>query len=277
MNPRHGLWKTGGSKLTVARSCGIGRILVIGRFLRVAKAGAGRRMRMADRILIVEDEVQISRFLELELKHEGYEVETAQDGRSGCDRALAGDFDLILLDLMLPLMSGIEVCRRVRKVKDLPIIMLTAKDDISDKVVGLDSGADDYVTKPFAIEELLARIRVALKHHPAGGQKENHEDRLVAGDLAISRMQHRVTWKDEEIALSKKEYDLLLYLMENAGIVLDREKLIEKVWGYDFMGDTNVTDVYIRYLRSKIDQRFGVNYIKTVRGVGYLFENRGQG
>lgn len=232
---------------------------------------------MADRILIVEDELQISRFLELELRHEGYEVESAPDGRSGCEKALAGDYDLILLDLMLPMMSGIEVCRRVRKVKDLPIIMLTAKDDISDKVVGLDSGADDYVTKPFAIEELLARIRVALKRHQTTASRENHEDRLEAGDLVLNRMQHRVTWKDEEIALSKKEYDLLLYLMENSGIVLDREKLIEKVWGYDFMGDTNVTDVYIRYLRSKIDQRFGVNYIKTVRGVGYLFENRGQG
>lgn len=232
---------------------------------------------MSERILVVEDETQIARFLELELKHEGYQVETAADGRSGCEKALAGEFDLLLLDLMLPYMSGIEICRRVRKVSTVPIIMLTAKDDISDKVVGLDSGADDYVTKPFAIEELLARIRVALKRHQSTVKKEGNEDQLVAGHLLLNKMQHRVSWQGEEIPLSKKEYDLLLYLMENTGIVLDREKLIEKVWGYDFVGDTNVTDVYIRYLRSKIDQRFGINYIKTVRGVGYIFENQEQG
>ncbi len=233
---------------------------------------------MAEKILIVEDETQIARFLELELKHEGYEVEVFTDGRSGCERALQGQVDLIILDLMLPYMSGIEVCRRVRKVSDVPVIMLTAKDDISDKVTGLDSGADDYITKPFAIEELLARIRVALKRRQAsaaavGNHAAKHEDNITINGLTIAKMQHRVTCQGEEIALSKKEYDLLLYMMENRDIVLDREKLIEKVWGYDFVGDTNVTDVYIRYLRSKIDQRFGVNYIRTVRGVGYLFES----
>jgi two-component system response regulator ArlR len=228
---------------------------------------------MSEKILVVEDETQIARFLELELKHEGYEVEVCLDGRTGCERALQGGIDLIVLDLMLPYMSGIEVCRRVRKVSDIPVIMLTAKDDISDKVTGLDSGADDYVTKPFAIEELLARIRVALKRRQTN-QKEaaKAEDVLSVGDLHIFKLQHRVAFKDEEIALSKKEYDLLLYMMENRGIVLDREKLIEKVWGYDFVGDTNVTDVYIRYLRSKIDQHYGVNFIKTIRGVGYIFE-----
>ncbi len=233
---------------------------------------------MPEKILIVEDETQIARFLELELKHEGYEVEVFTDGRSGCERALQGQIDLIILDLMLPFMSGIEVCRRVRRVSDVPVIMLTAKDDISDKVTGLDSGADDYVTKPFAIEELLARIRVALKRRQANGLANgNHhakqEDNLTVNGLTIAKMQHRVTYQGEEIALSKKEYDLLLYMMENRDIVLDREKLIEKVWGYDFVGDTNVTDVYIRYLRSKLDQRFGVNFIRTVRGVGYLFES----
>ncbi len=233
---------------------------------------------MAEKILIVEDETQIARFLELELRHEGYEVEMCTDGRSGCERALQGGIDMIILDLMLPYMSGIEVCRRVRRVSDVPIIMLTAKDDISDKVTGLDSGADDYVTKPFAIEELLARIRVALKRRQqngsAGTAHVRPEDNLTIGGLTVAKMQHRVTYNGEEIALSKKEYDLLLYMMENRDIVLDREKLIEKVWGYDFVGDTNVTDVYIRYLRSKIDQRFGVNFIRTVRGVGYLFESR---
>jgi two-component system response regulator ArlR len=226
---------------------------------------------MPERILVVEDESKIARFLELELKHEGYEVVIEYDGRSGLERAQNQDFDLIILDLMLPLMSGIEVCRRLRKTSNVPIIMLTAKDDISDKVTGLDSGADDYVTKPFAIEELLARIRVALKRK-AQARKE-YSEQIVSGKLVLSKIKHKVTYDGEEIPLSKKEYDLLLYLMENAGIVLDRERLIENVWGYDFIGDTNVTDVYIRYLRSKIDQRFGVNYIKTVRGVGYIFEH----
>mgnify|MGYP000896859120 CR=1 FL=1 len=228
---------------------------------------------MAERILIIEDESKITRFLELELKHEGYEVETASDGRSGFERAQKGDIDLIILDLMLPVMSGIEVCRRIRKFSDLPIIMLTAKDDVSDKVTGLDSGADDYVTKPFAIEELLARIRAALKRK-AGNGRENPEEKLTAGKLVLSKLRHKVTYDGEEVLLSKKEYDLLLYLMENKGIVLDREKLLENVWGYDFVGDTNVTDVYIRYLRSKIDQHYGVNFIKTIRGVGYIFEDQ---
>lgn len=228
---------------------------------------------MAESILVVEDESKIARFLELELKHEGYEVEIAYDGRSGLEKAQKGDIDLIILDLMLPLMSGIEVCRRIRKFSDIPIIMLTAKDDISDKVTGLDSGADDYVTKPFAIEELLARIRVALKRK-ANAEKDSSDGNITAGKLVLHKMQHKVTFDGEEIKLSKKEYDLLLYLMENRGIVLDREKLIENVWGYDFIGDTNVTDVYIRYLRSKIDQRFGINYIKTIRGVGYIFESQ---
>ncbi len=220
----------------------------------------------------MEDESRIARFLELELKHEGYEVEIASDGRSGLERIKDGDFSLVILDLMLPMMSGIEVCRRVRKFSDIPIIMLTAKDDISDKVTGLDSGADDYVTKPFAIEELLARIRVALKRKAA--KKENNEDTITCGKLVLSKMQHRVTYDGEEIPLSKKEYDLLLYFMENKGIVLDREKLIENVWGYDFIGDTNVTDVYVRYLRSKIDQKYGVSFIRTIRGVGYIFEHQ---
>jgi len=230
---------------------------------------------MAERILVVEDESKIARFLELELKHEGYEVEIAFDGRSGLERAEKGDIDLIILDLMLPMMSGIEVCRRIRKFSDVPIIMLTAKDDISDKVTGLDSGADDYVTKPFAIEELLARIRVALKRKNQSFRNANN-DILRSGKLVLSKLKHQVTYDGEEIPLSKKEYDLLLFLMENKGVVLDREKLIEKVWGYDFIGDTNVTDVYIRYLRSKIDERFGVKYIRTIRGVGYIFEDNEQ-
>jgi len=227
---------------------------------------------MAEKILIIEDDSRIARFLELELRHEGYQVETASDGRSGLEKALNNNPDLVILDLMLPLLSGIEVLRRIRRVSDLPVIMLTAKDDVSDKVVGLDSGADDYVTKPFAIEELLARIRVALKRRNNTVKREN--DIIRAGELLLNKTKRTVTCRDEEIPLSKKEYDLLEYLMENRGIVLTREQLLEKVWGYDYYGDTNVTDVYIRYLRAKIDQKYNLSYIKTVRGVGYIFEDR---
>lgn len=227
---------------------------------------------MAEKILIIEDDSRIARFLELELKHEGYQVETASDGRSGLEKALNNNPDLVILDLMLPYLSGIEVLRRIRKVSDLPVIMLTAKDDVSDKVVGLDSGADDYVTKPFAIEELLARIRVALKRRNNSAKKEN--DIIRAGNLVLNKTKRTVSYRDEEILLSKKEYDLLEYMMENRGIVLTREQLLERVWGYDYFGDTNVTDVYIRYLRAKIDQKYNLSYIKTVRGVGYIFEDR---
>jgi len=224
-------------------------------------------------ILIIEDEVKIARFLELELRHEGYEVEIAYDGRAGYERAVRGDVDLVILDLMLPELSGIEVCRRIRRVSDVPIIMLTAKDDTADKVMGLDMGADDYVTKPFVIEELLARIRAALKRKSRRQMSDTNRDGdiITAGNLELSKKEYKVTYSGEEIMLSKKEFELLLYLMENRGIVLTREKILENVWGYDFAGDTNIIDVYIRYLRSKIDQRFGVQYIHTVRGVGYTF------
>lgn len=223
---------------------------------------------MKTRILVIEDEVKIARFLELELTHEGYDVEIAHDGRSGYEKAISKKFDLIILDLMLPGLSGIEVCRRVRKESDVPIIMLTAKDDVSDKVMGLDSGADDYMTKAFAIEELLARIRVVLKRR---GKKEPGNI-IECGRLALSIDEHRVTYDGKEISLSKKEFELLKYLMENSGIVLSREKILDRVWGYDYYGDTNVTDVYIKYLRNKIDQAFGVHLIHTVRGVGYIFK-----
>ena len=223
---------------------------------------------MKTKILVIEDEVKIARFLELELKHEGYEVELAHDGRSGYEKALAGDVDLIILDLMLPGLSGIEVCRRVRKESDVPIIMLTAKDDVSDKVMGLDSGADDYMTKSFAIEELLARIRVILKRR---GRKDKNVI-LEAGPLVLYKEEYRVTFDNKEISLSKKEFELLKYLMENKGIVLTREKMLDQVWGYDYRGDTNVTDVYIKYLRTKIDQKYNLHFIHTVRGVGYLFK-----
>lgn len=218
---------------------------------------------------MIEDEVKIARFLELELSHEGYEVEVAHEGRQGYAKATSYKVDLIILDLMLPGLSGIEICRRIRRQSDVPIIMLTAKDDVTDKVMGLDSGADDYVTKPFAIEELLARIRVALKRkEKIPGQKQI----ITAGDLTLFKDEYRVTFRGEEISLSKTEFDLLKYLLENQGVVLSRDKILEHVWGYDYVGDTNITDVYIRYLRNKIDQKYDVPLIHTVRGVGYMLK-----
>lgn len=225
------------------------------------------------KILVVEDEIKIARFLELELKYEGYEVEIANDGREGLEKALELSVDLIILDLMLPKLSGIEVCRRIRQSSEIPIIMLTAKDDVSDKVMGLDMGADDYMTKPFAIEELLARIRVALSRTQRQIKLEkNNNERIEEGPLTINISSYQVTYNNIEIILTKKEFELLAYLMQNEGIVLTRDKLLDKVWGYEYMGDTNIIDVYIRYLRSKIDQKFNTKFIHTIRGVGYLFK-----
>lgn len=226
------------------------------------------------RILIVEDEKKIARFLELELKHEGYEVDTAFDGRSGLNTALETNPDLLILDLMLPELSGIEVCRRLRHTSDLPIIMLTAKDDVSDKVMGLDMGADDYVTKPFAIEELLARIRVALKKRRAGVQTapEQEDHILTAGCLSIDTASWQVRVKGELVSLTRKEFDTLRYLMEHRGTAVTRDQIMNEVWGYDFIGDSNIVDVYIRYLRHKIDDHYGIKTIHTIRSVGYLFE-----
>ena len=221
------------------------------------------------RILIVEDERKIARFLELELQHEGYEVQTAGDGRTGLDKALTWKPDLMILDLMLPELSGIEVCRRLRHESELPIIMLTANDAVSDKVMGLDMGADDYMTKPFAIEELLARIRVGLKKHRAAAAPVSHV--LSAGKLTLDPARYAVSWDGTPIALTKKEFDLLKYLMEHKGQAVTRDALLTDVWGDDYAGDTNVVDVYIRYLRHKIDEPFGVKTIHTIRAVGYMF------
>lgn len=220
---------------------------------------------MSERILLVEDEEKLARMVELELKYEGYQVEKAFDGRTGLERALSGEFDLVLLDIMLPRLSGMEVLRRLRRESQMPVIMLTARDSVVDKVSGLDSGADDYITKPFAIEELLARIRAALR-----GRGERGEPLLTAGELAMDVERHRVTVKGQEVELTKKEFDLLRQLLENKGRVLTRESLLDSVWGFDFVGETNSVDVYIRFLRSKIDEAFGIKLIHTVRGVGYV-------
>ena len=221
------------------------------------------------RILIVEDEMKIARFIELELAHEGYEVAVSGDGRSGLEKVAAWKPDLIVLDLMLPRLSGIEVCRRVRQERDTPIIMLTAKDDVSDKVMGLDMGADDYMTKPFAIEELLARIRVNLKKHRA--DRAAGTGARTAGKLRIDPASYGVSFDGEPIMLTKKEFDLLNYLWQHEGTAVTRDELLSNVWGYEFAGDTNIVDVYIRYLRQKIDDKFGVKTIHTIRAVGYMF------
>ncbi len=225
---------------------------------------------MKNNVLVIEDEKSISRFLQLELTHEGYNVETAYDGQSGLEKIMEDSADVIILDIMLPLLSGTEVCRKAREEGiTTPIIMLTARDDVSDKVEGLDVGANDYMTKPFAIEELLARIRVAIKNAPP---KKEEASILRAGKLVLDRDKFIVTYDGEEIILAKKEFDLLEYMMENKNLVLSREKIVERIWGYDYEGETNVTDVYIRYLRSKIDNKYGTDFITTVRGVGYRFD-----
>ncbi|MEA4897714.1 response regulator transcription factor [Bacillota bacterium Meth-B3] len=223
---------------------------------------------MAERILLVEDEVKLSRFVELELQHEGYEVDKAFDGRTGLNMAEAGGYDLLLLDVMLPGLSGLELLRRVRRHSDVPSILLTARDAVADKVTGLDTGADDYVTKPFEIEELLARIRAALRAHR--GTNAAQPSALTAGALSLDAERYTASFAGEPIELTHREFTLLKALMENKGIVLKRETLLEKVWGYSYMGETNVVDVYIRYLRQKIDDKFRVKLIHTVRGVGYV-------
>jgi Response regulators consisting of a CheY-like receiver domain and a winged-helix DNA-binding domain len=223
------------------------------------------------KILIVEDESKIARFLELELKHEGYEIELAGDGRLGLEKALKDNVDLIVLDIMLPGLSGIEVCRRVRLESQVPIIMLTAKDDVTDKVAGLDTGADDYMTKPFAIEELLARIRVALNRKKQMMQPQG--DILKIGELTLKVKSHMAYYREDELVLTKKEYELLEYLMRNKNVALTREQLLNNVWDYEYFGDTNVVDVYIRYLRQKIDEKYGIHLISTVRGLGYIIKD----
>lgn len=219
------------------------------------------------KILLVEDEEKLARFIELELTHEGYQVDKAFDGRSGLTAAENGRYDLMLLDIMLPELNGLEVLRRIRRVSGLPVILLTARDAVMDKVTGLDTGADDYITKPFSIEELLARIRAALRRKTAHAQKKTLFS-LAGLTLDVSR--RRVTRDGREIELTGREFSLLQYFMENATIVLTREQLLEAVWGYAYLGETNVVDVYVRYLRGKIDDGFEKKLLHTVRGVGYV-------
>ncbi|MBS0936911.1 response regulator transcription factor [Lactiplantibacillus plantarum] len=226
------------------------------------------------RILIIEDEKNLARFVELELKHEGYDIQVEYNGRKGLDAALAEDFDAILLDLMLPELNGLEVCRRVREVKNTPIIMMTARDSVIDRVSGLDHGADDYIVKPFAIEELLARLRALLRRIDLESEQQSTKQTTVTyKDLTIEKENLVVKRGDEVINLTKREYELLLTLMENINVVLARDVLLNKVWGYESEVETNVVDVYVRYLRNKIDRPGEKSYIQTVRGTGYVIRS----
>ena len=253
------------------------------------------------RILIVEDEEKIARFVTLELEHEGYQVEHAADGRTAVDLALEHDYDLILLDALLPQLNGMEVLRRVRKHKDVPVIMVTARDAVMDKVAGLDAGADDYLTKPFAIEELFARIRVALKRSeavrtasgvggvgagkdatgagtaatsPAGNSAKTSAvpspAALAVGSVALDSDRREVTVGGSPIVLTAREFDVLALLMAHAGTVLTRERIAHEALGYDYVGDTNNVDVHIAHLRAKIEDAGSARVIQTVRGVGYV-------
>lgn len=253
------------------------------------------------RILIVEDEEKIARFVTLELEHEGYQVEHAADGRTAVDLALERDYDLVLLDVLLPQLNGMEVLRRVRKHKDVPVIMVTARDAVMDKVAGLDAGADDYLTKPFAIEELFARIRVALKRaeavraasgavgtgagagatgagtaatSPAGDSAKTSASpspaTLAVGSVALDPDRREVTVGGSPIVLTAREFDVLALLMAHAGTVLTRERIAHEALGYEYVGDTNNVDVHIAHLRAKIEDAGGARIIQTVRGVGYV-------
>lgn len=219
------------------------------------------------RILLIEDEPQIARFIQLELNHEGYDVTVANDGRDGLEVFKAHPFDLVLLDIMLPSLNGIEVLRRIRQLSNVPIIMLTARDSVMDKVNGLDNGADDYITKPFAIEELLARLRNLLR------KQVSNTSTLSYKSLVLDLNQHMCTVNNIQVDLTKKEFDLLHMLLKHKNQVLSRELLIEKIWGYEFDGTTNSIDVYVRYLRAKIEEPFDEKFIHTIRGVGYIIKD----
>ncbi len=221
---------------------------------------------MSARILVVEDEAKLAQFIELELKYEGYEVQVARDGLTGLTTARENNFDLVILDWMLPGISGLEICRRLRLTGNkVPIILVTAKDEVSDRVAGLDAGADDYVVKPFSVEELLARVRASLRR-----TQEEDTDTLQFSDLKLNRSTREIYRSDRLIELTAKEFDLLDYLISHPRQVLTRDQILERVWGYDFMGDSNIIEVYIRYLRLKLEAEGEKRLIQTVRGVGYV-------
>lgn len=225
-------------------------------------------MVMPVRILLVEDEPGLVEFLSLELELQGVEIDVALDGEAGLERALAGGYDLLLIDVMLPGMNGLDLCREVRRQSTVPIIILTARGEIGDRVKGLDAGADDYLVKPFAIEELWARIRALLRRN--AGLRDAVLPFINFGDVSVHLDTHRVTFRDEDVELTAREYDLLVFLLRHADEIWTRQALLEQVWGFQAPGDTNVVDVYIGYLRQKLDPHR--QFIKTVRGQGFRLE-----
>lgn len=225
------------------------------------------------KILIIEDEEKIARFVELELSHEGYETDKATNGREGLEKIESGGYDLVILDIMLPELNGIEVLRRARRTTDVPVILLTARDSVTDKVSGLDMGANDYITKPFAIEELLARIRAILRSSekaaekaPEPAEKEEDGSILSCSGVEMNTDSHEMTYNGQPVELTNREFILLRTLMENKNVAMTREKLLCDAWGYDYYGETNIIDVYVRYIRHKTSD----DVIKTIRGVGYI-------
>lgn len=225
------------------------------------------------KILIIEDEEKIARFVELELSHEGYETDKATNGREGLEKIESGGYDHVILDIMLPELNGIEVLRRARRTTDVPVILLTARDSVTDKVSGLDMGANDYITKPFAIEELLARIRAILRSSekaaekaPEPAEKEEDGSILSCSGVEMNTDSHEVTYNGQPVELTNREFILLRTLMENKNVAMTREKLLCDAWGYDYYGETNIIDVYVRYIRHKTSD----DVIKTIRGVGYI-------
>lgn len=222
------------------------------------------------KILLIEDDVDIADFVKMELEHEGYAVQTAFDGRTGLDIALAADFGLILLDIMLPGLNGLEVLRRLRLCKQTPVILLTARDTVMDKAAGLDTGANDYVTKPFHIEELFARIRVLAR----AGAKGDNGSVLKNADIVMDRQKRLVFRGGRHVTLTKTQFDLLEYFLMNLDIVLSREQLLGAVWRYDYAGDSNVVDVYVRYVRNRLGEPADGKLIESVRGIGYVMRSQ---
>ncbi|MGL5764000.1 MAG: response regulator transcription factor [Sarcina sp.] len=219
-----------------------------------------------EKIFIIEDEKNIVRFLEMELKYEGYEVTSKSNGIDGLEEALNNDFDLVILDLMLPGMDGLEICRNLKREKTTPVLMLTAKGEIADKVEGLQIGADDYMVKPFAIEELLARIQVIFRRN------SNNNSKIKLKDIIIDKANRVVIKEGEVISLTNKEFELLICLLESKNFVMSREKILEKIWGYEHDCETNVVDVYVRHLRNKLDKNEKEKYIQTIRTHGYIIK-----
>lgn len=228
---------------------------------------------MSDRpkIFIVDDEKNIARFLQLALEKEGFRTATESNGRRAYEKIVQESYDVVLLDVMLPEMDGMEVCKSVREISDVPIIMLTARDEVKDQVSGLNIGANDYVTKPFSSEVLIAKIRGILSRRENAPREE--EKRMITGSVMLYPERYEVTVKGEFIELTHREYELLQFLVENKNRVLNRDQILQRVWGYDYTGDTNVVDVYISYLRTKIDYKYNERHIHTIRGVGYVLKD----